>query len=110
MIHLFGAQVFKKSAVDLNSAFYPLACILLSVCSLHFTLSLHFTPGPQSTFYTDRFKEQDMTNVLKVNFETQLCQKAYGNTSTSRIIKRWWKAPTKGNNDIKQTFLQTQFP
>ena len=24
------------------------ACVLLSVCSLHFTLSLHFTPGPQS--------------------------------------------------------------
>ena len=37
------------------------ACVLLSVCSLHFTLSLHFTPGPQSavrspqsSFYTDR--------------------------------------------------------
>ena len=30
------------------------ACVLLSVCSLHFTLSLHFTPGPQSAFYTDR--------------------------------------------------------
>ena len=36
-------------------------CVLLSVCSLHFTLSLHFTPGrqsavcsPQSSFYTDR--------------------------------------------------------
>ena len=24
------------------------ACVLLTVCSLHFTLSLHFTPGPQS--------------------------------------------------------------
>ena len=24
------------------------ACVLLLVCSLHFTLSLHFTPGPQS--------------------------------------------------------------
>ena len=38
------------------------ACVLLLVCSLHFTLSLHFTPGPQSAvcspqsaFYTDRF-------------------------------------------------------
>ena len=38
------------------------ACVSLSVCSLHFTLSLHFTPGPQSavcspqsSFYTDRF-------------------------------------------------------
>ena len=40
-------------------------CVLLSACSLHFTLSLHFTPGPQSavrspqsTFYTDRFSNQ----------------------------------------------------
>ena len=39
------------------------ACMLLSVCSLHFTRSLHFTPGPrsavcspQSAFYTDRFQ------------------------------------------------------
>ena len=31
-------------------------CVLLSVCSLHFTLSLPFTPGPQSAFYTDRQK------------------------------------------------------
>ena len=37
------------------------ARVLLLVCSLHFTLSLHFTPGPQSAvcspqseFYTDR--------------------------------------------------------
>ena len=37
------------------------ACVLLLVCSLHFTHSLHFTPGPQSavrspqpSFYTDR--------------------------------------------------------
>ena len=36
--------------------------VLLSVCSLYFTLSLHFAPGPQSavrslqsSFYTDRF-------------------------------------------------------
>ena len=29
-------------------------CVLLLVCSLHFTHSLHFTPGPQSPFYTDR--------------------------------------------------------
>ena len=38
------------------------ACVLLLVCSLHFTHSLHFTPGPQSavrspqsSFYTDWF-------------------------------------------------------
>ena len=30
-------------------------CILLSVCSLHFTLSLHFTPGPQSAVRSLRF-------------------------------------------------------
>ena len=41
-----------KNVYSLYSAFYP---------SLHFTLSLHFTPGPQSAvcssqsaFYTDR--------------------------------------------------------
>ena len=28
---------------------FPPACLLLSVCSLHFTHSLHFTPGPMST-------------------------------------------------------------
>ena len=33
------------------------ARVLLLVCSLHFTLSLHFTPGPQSAFYTDRFNK-----------------------------------------------------
>ena len=39
------------------------ACVLLSVYSLHFTHSLHFTPGlqsavlsPQSAFYTDCFQ------------------------------------------------------
>ena len=49
----------KKSTVFILH-FTP-ACVLLSVCSLHFTLSLHFTPGPQSAvcspqsvFYTDR--------------------------------------------------------
>ena len=40
--------------------YFTPACVLLSVCSLHFRLSLHFTPGPQSavrspqsTFYTN---------------------------------------------------------
>ena len=60
-IHSFeGAQKFEKSTVFILH-FTP-ACVLLSVCSLHCTLSLHFTPGlqsavcsPQSAFYTDRF-------------------------------------------------------
>ena len=34
-----------------QSAFYPWS----AVCSVHFTLSLHFTPSLQSVFYTDRF-------------------------------------------------------
>ena len=38
--------MFKKSTVFILH-FTP-ACVLLSVCGLHFTLSLHFTPGPQS--------------------------------------------------------------
>ena len=36
-----------------QSAFYPSLRFTL-VCSLHFALSLHFTPGPQSAFYIDR--------------------------------------------------------
>ena len=51
VIHLFGkegAQVFKKSAVDLNSAFYPYpafysqsaVCILHSVCILPLVRSI----------------------------------------------------------------------
>ena len=53
-------KCLKKSTVCILH-FTP-ACVLLLVCSLHFTLSLHFTPGPQSAvcspqsaFYTDRF-------------------------------------------------------
>ena len=48
----------SATTVYARSAFYPSqqssfcilhpACVLLSVCSLHFTLSQHFTPGPQS--------------------------------------------------------------
>ena len=53
--------MFKKSLLSLFCILHP-ACVLLSVCGLHCTLSLHFTPGPQSavcspqsSFYTDRF-------------------------------------------------------
>ena len=42
--------MFEKSSVDLNSAFYPwIPCILISVCSLH------FTPGLQSAVRSLRF-------------------------------------------------------
>ena len=45
--------MFKKSTVFILH-FTP-ACILISVCSLHFTLSLHFTPGPQSAVRSLRY-------------------------------------------------------
>ena len=52
-------KCLKKSTLFILH-FTP-AWVLLSVCSLHFTLSLHFTSGPQSAvcspqsvFYTDR--------------------------------------------------------
>ena len=45
--------MFKKSTV-LALHFAPKACVLLSVCSLHFALSLRFTPGPQSAVHTVR--------------------------------------------------------
>ena len=45
--------MFKTSTVFILH-FNP-ACVLLSVCGLHFTLSLHFTPGPQSAVHSLRF-------------------------------------------------------
>ena len=39
----------------LRGLHFTAACILLLVCSLHFTHSLHFTPGPQSTVRSLRF-------------------------------------------------------
>ena len=45
--------MFKKSTVFILH-FTP-ACVLLSVCSLHFTHSLHFTPGLQSAVRSLRF-------------------------------------------------------
>ena len=57
------------------------ACVLLLVCSLHFTHSLHFTPGPQSavrspqsSFYTDR----------KLNRALYINKKATSKTTASR--------------------------
>ena len=57
-----GAQMFKK-VYSLYSAFYP---------SLRFTLSLHFTPGPQSAvcspqsaFYTDRIINGELGSSFK---------------------------------------------
>ena len=54
-------------------------CILLSVCSLHFTLSLHFNPGPQSAvcspqsaFYTDRFFK-----VYEYGYSTTIVHKSW---------------------------------
>ena len=36
------------------------ACVLLLFCSLHFTHSLHFTPGPQSAVRSLRFTLTDI--------------------------------------------------
>ena len=51
----------STTTVYAQSGFYPQFCILhpawfllaLSVQGLHFTLSLHFIPGPQSASYSD---------------------------------------------------------
>ena len=61
-----------KNLQSLFCILHP-ACVLLSVDSLHFTLSLHFTPGPQSAvcspqsaFYTDRKKIVRYTEDLVI--------------------------------------------
>ena len=51
LLHRFGeegAQVFKKSLQFLFCILLPALSLQSAVCSLHFTLSLQFTPGPQS--------------------------------------------------------------
>ena len=61
----------STTTVYARSAFYPSLRFALSiVCSLHFTLSLHFTPGaqsavssPQSAFYTDRLPKYLMQEL-----------------------------------------------
>ena len=44
-----------------QSAFYPSS----AVCSLHFMLSLNFTPGLQSVFYTDRVTIAKIRSFIK---------------------------------------------
>ena len=65
--------MFKKRSTVFILHFTP-ACVLLSVCSLHFTLYLHFTPGPQSVVcspqsasYTYRILKTGALNVM-INF------------------------------------------
>ena len=57
----FALKPFHDYSLCSIGLHFTPACVLLLVCSLHFTLSLHFTPGPQSavcspqaSFYTDR--------------------------------------------------------
>ena len=45
----------STTTVYAQSVYFTPACILLSVCSRHFTRSLHFTPGPQSAVRSLRF-------------------------------------------------------
>ena len=67
-----GAQLFVKSTIFILH-FTP-ACILLSVCSLHFTRSLHFTHGPQSAYYAGRFENVmergTSKNLTSLNLQT----------------------------------------
>ena len=43
-------------------------CVLLLVCSLHFTHSLHFTPGPQSAVHSLHFTltAKEIFQLLKI--------------------------------------------
>ena len=51
---LFALKPRPRLQFMLGLHFTP-ACVLLLVCSLHFTHSLHFTPGPQSAVRSLRF-------------------------------------------------------
>ena len=60
--------MFKK-VFSLFSAFCTEPCVLLSVSSLQFTLSLHFTPGPQSAVRSLRFTLTGFDSVHNIKFE-----------------------------------------
>ena len=60
----FALKPFHDYSFNMLGLHFTPVCVLLLVCSLHFTHSLHFTPGPQSAvrspqsaFYTDRLTE-----------------------------------------------------
>ena len=47
------------------------ACVLLSVCSLHFALRLQFTPGPQSAVCSLTLMIQEREKILPAEVENQ---------------------------------------
>ena len=78
IIHLFGeegAQMFKKSAVDLNSAFYSQStvCILHSVCTLPLVRSLRFTLTGLFTVCETKFTIGESRTISHAN-DTQAQQ------------------------------------
>ena len=48
---LVVSLIFPQCGFKISFCILPAACVLLLVCSLH------FTPGPQCAFYTDRFND-----------------------------------------------------
>ena len=60
----FSPQTLLRLQFMLGLHFTP-ACVLLSVCSLHCTLSLNFTPVPQSAVRSLHFT---LTNSFCVQF------------------------------------------
>ena len=56
------------------------ACVLLSVCSLHFTLSLHFTPSPQSAVRSLSFTLTEKELHDHAGFSIQVNSKNFEST------------------------------
>ena len=80
-------------------------CVLLLVWGLHFTHSLHFTPGPQSavhspqsTFYTDRFQLRKKWKYIRGLRLPGLSLAI--NTSRPHYLARRKSEATGVNNDL----------
>ena len=56
------------------------ACVLLSVCSLHFTLRLHFTPSPQSAVRSLAFTLTEKELHDHAGFSIQVNSKNFEST------------------------------
>ena len=74
------------------------ACVLRSVCSLHITLSLHFTPGPQSAVYVLHWPFPEMDSSRRMPGHIREFNRLEPHSSHDLVFKIW------RNNKTEVTF------
>ena len=74
------------------------ACVLRSVCSLHITLSLHFTPGPQSAVCVLHWPFPEMDSSRRMPGHIREFNRLEPHSSHDLVFKIW------RNNKTEVTF------